>query len=314
MRGSMRFLAAILCAVSVCASATPTSCPSLFIGGQAPDFLGDALVVRTHVLCYEFYSVAESGVTRTPLWSGEHLTRESVAQARDLPRVDSFHADESIEANDRAERTDYFGSGFDEGHMSPNGDMPDVRAQFESFSLANMVPQSPDNNRHLWQGIEIATRGMARYDGEVYVVTGPAFVGPRAMVGGRVQVPTHIWKAIYDPRRGAAAYITLNKPGNAYAVISIAELARITGIDPFPALALWVKQQPIGLPVPRPNGQRLDVGPVGESALGLGSGEAVSSLSGQVVAPQLENGVQFVRSTGSSLGHYLAQSIYRALH
>lgn len=310
----MRLLTVILCAASFSASAAPTSCPALFIGGQAPDFLGDALAVRTHVLCYEFYSTAESGVTRTALWSGEHLTRESVAQARALPRVDSFHADDSIVASDRAERTDYFGSGFDEGHMSPNGDMPDVRAQFESFSLANVVPQSPENNRHLWQGIEIATRGMARYDGEVYVVTGPAFVGPRSMVGGRVQVPTHIWKAIYDPRRGAAAYITLNKAGNAYAVISIAELARITGVDPFPALALWVKQQPIGLPVPRPNGQRLDVGPVAESSLGIGSAKAVSNVSGQVVAGRREYGAQFVRSAGSGLGHYLSQSIYRALH
>jgi endonuclease G len=310
----MRILATMLCAVSLSASAAPTSCPSLFIGGQAPDFLNDALTARTHVLCYEFYSTAESGVTRTALWSGEHLTRESVAQARALPRVDSFHADESIAPGDRAERADYFGSGLDEGHMSPNGDMPDVQAQFESFSLANMVPQSPDNNRHLWEGIEIATRGMARYDGEVYVVTGPAFVGPRSAVGGRVQVPTHVWKAIYDPRRGAAAYITLNRPGNAYAVISIAELARITGVDPFPAVALWVKERPISLPAPRPNGQRLDVGPVAESALGLGAAEVVSSVSGQVVAGQREYGAQFGRLADSGIGHYLAQSLYKALH
>jgi endonuclease G, mitochondrial len=266
------------------AHAAPTQCPKFFASGDAPDILRADLVQRANVLCYSFYSVVESGVTRTGLWSAEHLTRDSVEAAHELKRVDSFHADPALSPQDRAEREDYRGSGRDEGHLSPNGDMVDERSQYESFSLGNMTPQSPDNNRHLWQGIEIAVRGLARYDGEVYVVTGPSFVGPRASVGGRVEVPTHMWKAVYDPRRGAAAYVTWNAPGDAYAVISIAELARITGIDPFPALPAQIKRSAIALPEPRPNGQPLGRGPVSETDLGLGSPNAISTVTGPAAA------------------------------
>jgi endonuclease G len=108
-------------------------------------------------------------------------------------------------------------------------------------------------------------------------------VGPRGLVGGRVSVPTHIWKAIYDPRRGAAAYITLNRPGFLYSEISIAELARLTGIDPFPALSPTIKATAMSLPAPRPSGQPLDVGPVPEQMLGLGGPVQVSTLTGPIV-------------------------------
>ena len=272
------------------AHAAPTQCPQLFPGGDAPDILRADLVERAHVLCYSFYSVVESGVTRNGLWSAEHLTRESVAAAHELKRVDSFHAELGLPAEDRAENEDWIGSGHDRGHLTPNGDAPDERSQYGTFSLANMAVQSPDNNRHLWEGIEISVRALARYDGEAYVVTGPAFVGPRASVGGRVEVPTHMWKAVYDPRRGAAAYVTWNAPGDAYAVISIAELARITGIDPFPALASQLKNTAIALPRPRPTGQRLGRGPVNEAALGLGAQGAVSTITGPAAELAHEDG------------------------
>lgn len=218
-----------------------SACGPQFLAGQAPVLINPALAQNAHMLCYEIYAIADSGVTRTPLWSAEHLTSDEVLAARQQPRVDAFHPEMALPASERSEREDYVGSGLDQGHMTPSGDAPNPRAQFETFSLGNAVPQDPDNNRHLWQGIEIATRGLARYDRELYVVTGPAFVGPRGLIRGRVSVPTHIWKAIYDPRRGAAAYITLNRPGFLYAEISIAELTRITGVDPFPALPPAVK-------------------------------------------------------------------------
>ncbi len=95
--------------------------------------------------------------------------------------------------------------------MTPSGDMPDERAQQQSFSLANMVPQVHANNAGVWEGIEGAVRQLATEEGELYVVTGPAFIGSDVQRIGRVLVPTHLWKVVYSPRqRRAGAYLITN--------------------------------------------------------------------------------------------------------
>ncbi|WP_347554259.1 DNA/RNA non-specific endonuclease [Robbsia sp. KACC 23696] len=259
----------VLAAYVPAARAAPSACPAFFVAGQAPDVLRMEQVSRSHMLCFRFYSTMASGITRTPLWSAERLTRDSVAASQAQKRHDAFHTEMAVVADDRAELADYRGAGFDRGHMSPSADMPDAAAQEESFSLANMVPQDAENNRHLWQGIEISTRAMAKSSGELYVVSGPAFIGTPTWVHSRVAVPSYLWKAIYDPKRGAAAYLTANRDGDAYAVVSIAMLQRITGIDPFPGLSEDVKAQAISLQPPRPSGQRMKTGPVTPAALGL---------------------------------------------
>jgi endonuclease G len=146
-----------------------------------------------------------SGVTRTPLWSAEHLTARNIAAAGRLLREHSFHPEPRLPRRDRAELADYSRSGFDRGHMAPNGDMPDRESQQQSFSLANMVPQDADNNRHPWSSIEQAVRRMAKKEGGLYVLTGPAFIGSRLQKVGKVLVPTHLYKVVYSPRQRAGA-------------------------------------------------------------------------------------------------------------
>src|SRR3954453_6820452 len=82
--------------------------------------------------------------------------------------------------------------------------MPDGQAQQQSFSLANMVPQAPELNRGVWAGIETAVRDLALREGELYVVTGPAFHGQQLQSIGPdgVLVPSATWKAVYSPRAG----------------------------------------------------------------------------------------------------------------
>jgi endonuclease G len=128
----------------------------------------------------------------------------------------------------------------------------------ESFSLANMVPQNSDNNRNLWESIERAVRDYSERN-EIYVVTSPIFQGENLQaLKGRVLVPTHISKAVYDPQRNAgAAYLTPNQEGDEYRIISLAELQQLSGVDPFPGLAPAVKQTVMNLPAPqlrRPRG------------------------------------------------------------
>ncbi|WP_019939706.1 DNA/RNA non-specific endonuclease [Bordetella sp. FB-8] len=242
------------------AYAASTSCPANFFGGQAPDLVNAKLAARTYALCFSEFAVLDSGLTRTPLYSADRLTAQRIAQAsrqRRADAADTFHEETRLPAQDRARLSDYARSGYDRGHMSPNGDMSSAAAQGESFTLANMVPQNADNNRHLWEGIEATTRSLASRYGEVYVVTVPIFAGAQTQwLHNRVAIPARLAKAIYVPAlRGAAVYLTDNAPGMQWQTISVAQLRDLSGIDAFPALAEPVKEAAINLPEPKPFSQ-----------------------------------------------------------
>jgi endonuclease G len=233
------------------------SCADHYLDGRAPQIRNPKLAPETRELCFNVFSVMHSGVTRTPLWSAEHLEAQEVESARQLTRENSFHAEQRLPASQRAELADYARSGFDRGHMAPNGDMPDRDSQRDSFSLANIVPQDGENNRHLWAGIEGVVRKMARKEGDLYVVTGPAFLGTNLRKVGKVLVPTHLYKLVYSPRQKAgAAWFVENTPDAKANVIPIPELERIIGINLLPALSDEEKERMLRLPNIRQNGDR----------------------------------------------------------
>jgi endonuclease G len=174
-----------------------SACPAHYADGRAPEIRNPKLAVATTELCYGVFGVMHSGITRTPLWSAEHLRAENVAAAKGMKRDNAFHAEARLPRAQRAELDDYARSGFDRGHMAPNGDMPDRDSQHESFTLANMVPQDGDHNRHIWAPIEGAVRKMAEKEGQLYVITGPAFLGTALRKVGNVLVPSHIYKVVY---------------------------------------------------------------------------------------------------------------------
>jgi len=230
-------------------------CKSQVLGGRGPEIVNAKLDRKTKMGCYDHFTIVHSGLTRTPLWSAEHLQKDTIIAAAKIKRKDSFHPETRIPADERAELSDYARSGYDRGHMAPNKDFPDKLSQWQCFTLANMIPQNPNNNQNLWEGIESATRTLAKKNGELYVITGPLFIGKTVeSLKGRVMIPTNIYKAIYDPRSGrAAAYLVNNAAGMEYQVISIAELERMAGINLFPTLTDKIKNSPMDLPKPTPH-------------------------------------------------------------
>lgn len=249
-------LLALLAAVTPAPAAfsASTACPAHYADGQAPEINNARLTSKVREVCFTAFGVMHSGVSRTPLWSAERLTRGRLAEASHLPRVNSFHVEDRLPSDERAELRDYARSGFDRGHMAPSADMPSPEAQQESFSLANMAPQDPNNNRQLWKVIESAVRMLTKTRGELHIITGPLFRGGSVkQLNGRVLVPTHLFKAVYDPQRHeAAAYLVENTATTAYAIISLAELEELAGIVLFPALPASVKRTALPLPEPRP--------------------------------------------------------------
>jgi endonuclease G len=248
----------------VCA-AEATECPQHYVQGKAPVILSPSVAAKTTEVCYEAFAVMHSGLTRTPLWSAEHLVRGNIESAQSMSRQNAFHADANLPNGERAELGDYARSGFDRGHVAPNGDMPTRSAQYESFTLANMVPQNPNNNRYIWEGIESSVRRLAKSDGDIYVLSGPAFIGDELQRVGNVLVPTHLFKVVYRPRvNQAAAYFLKNEATKEYTVISVAQLERTVGIDLLPGVSQGVKDVAANLPRPTPHNADDDTGTTGK--------------------------------------------------
>ncbi|WP_227677601.1 DNA/RNA non-specific endonuclease [Psychrobacter sp. H8-1] len=228
-----------------------TQCNQSFYAGIYPEFVNDKLNTNTHPLCFDGFSVMYSGVSRTPLWSAEHLTRKRLQQAKTIDREDSFHEESRLPTSARAKLSDYSGSGYDRGHLAPNGDMANRSQQYDSFSLANIAPQSPRNNRYIWRNIESATRYLTQQYGEVYTVTGVAFTNKKTkQLAGRVLVPSHFFKAVYIPAiNQAGVYYAPNDESERIEVISIDALAAETGIDVLPVLDQQTKAEALDLPL-----------------------------------------------------------------
>lgn len=134
-----------------------------------------AYAERATPLCYEGFAVLYSPQTKGPIYSAQRLTRERMDDAADEQRTNVFFEDRRLSGN-AVRLSDYRSSGYDRGHMSAAADMPNSLSMTHSFSLANMVPQAPENNRKAWADIERVTRQyVRRAHGNVYVFTGPVY-------------------------------------------------------------------------------------------------------------------------------------------
>ena len=121
------------------------------------------------------------------------------------------------------------------------------------LTLANVVPQIAALKRGIWEGVESAVRNLALREGELYLVSGPAFLGRHLQSIGTdgVLVPTSTWKAVYDPQAGGTGvYVCQNREHPRCAVVSVPTLIETVGIGPFPGLPSGMKAIAMTLPPP----------------------------------------------------------------
>ena len=241
----------ILIGISSAQADDLSQCSQSFYGGVYPEFTNPKLSNNTQALCMDGFAVMYSGVSRTPLWSAEYLDRKRLQQAKEIDREDSFHEESRLPKSMRAKLSDYSGSGYDRGHLAPNGNMANRSQQYDSFSLANIAPQSPRNNRYIWRNIESATRYLSQQYGEVYTITGVAFTSKKTkQLADRVLVPSHFFKAVYIPASNqAGVYYAPNDESERIEVISLDELTAKIGIDVLPVLDAQTKAQAFDLPL-----------------------------------------------------------------
>jgi endonuclease G len=196
-----------------------------------------------NILCRKGFLLAHDSYYKTPIWVVEHLTKDKANGT--LKRKDNFKPDPDLNTGERAELSDYKGSGYDRGHMAPAADMKwDKAAMNECFYLSNMVPQvGPGMNQGIWSVLEEKVRQWALERNELYIFTGPVFEGEEVETIGsnEVAVPDKLYKIIFDPIKiKSIAFLMPNKAINTddmpNYIVSIREVEDLTGLDFFPEL------------------------------------------------------------------------------
>lgn len=215
-----------------------SQCRQFFVGGHVPS-PGATAPAGLRQLCFDAFAVMHSGQSKTPLFVAEKLSSQQLSDAADEERTNKFFADARLPSSEKASLEDYRGSGYDRGHMAPAADMPTAQAMAQSFSLANMVPQDPTNNRKVWSRLESDTRKyVRRAKGDVHVFSGPYFAngGSGAIGASRVWVPTHLFKLVYDAstQKAWAHWLENTETARISAPISYEELTRRIGYELLP--------------------------------------------------------------------------------
>jgi endonuclease G, mitochondrial len=131
----------------------------------------------------------------TPNWASWHLDTSWLGTT---PRQDNFSGDSTLPTGwYKVVSTSYTGSGYDRGHMCPSADRTlTVADNSATFKMTNMVPQTADNNRITWEGLEEYSRNLAINDGsELYIIAG-TYGNAGTINSGHIVVPTYTWKVI----------------------------------------------------------------------------------------------------------------------
>ena len=195
------------------AAPSNSDCSHFFPAGRQDVATGLDARWKPTLLCSSSFAVVHSGLTKTPLVAVERLNAAILRDARDEQRTNEFYPDARLPRGQRSELHDFAGSSYDRGHMAPAADAPNQAAMHESFALSNMVPQDATNNRKVWSKVESDTRRyIRRAKGDVFVFTGPLFLGQVHRVGrSQVWVPSHLFKLVYDQTSGRSwAYVLPN--------------------------------------------------------------------------------------------------------
>lgn len=189
--------------------AKPSISPHLLLGNPS----GATATVTTpdnYLLVKPQYIVSYNNSKGTPNWVSWQLNKSWLGTT---DRQNNFRPDDTLPTNfARVIPTIYAGSGYDKGHVVPSADRSlTVEDNSSTFLMTNMVPQTPDNNRRTWEGLEQYSRELVTKEGkELYIIAGP--LGSQGQpLKGKVTIPASTWKVVVVVAGGVADHKNASK-------------------------------------------------------------------------------------------------------
>ena len=188
------------------------------------------------IIYHTYYFLSYSEEDEQAEWVAYKLTSENIDG--DISRTDNFRADNNIKTGS-AQKSDYYKSGYDRGHLAPAGSMKiNYKSMSESFFMSNMSPQKPGFNRGIWKKLEAKVRSFTEINDSVFVVSGPILDNPLGSIGGNeVTIPRAYYKTLLGYKNGKAKGIAFIMPHESssndisYFAVSIDSVEEITNID-----------------------------------------------------------------------------------
>jgi endonuclease G len=183
-----------------------------------------------YLLVKSQYAVSYNNNKRTPNWVSWQLNSSWLGST---PRQDDFRADTTLPSTwYRVSASDYSGSGFDRGHMTPSADRTNtVSSNSATFLMTNMIPQAPDNNQGVWANLENYLRTLVSQGKELYIISGPAgscgtgsngtkcSLAAATSPSNSITVPASVWKVI----------VVLDNPGSGVSGVNTS--TRVIAVD-----------------------------------------------------------------------------------
>jgi endonuclease G len=185
-------------------TSAPTSANEHMVMGNPSNATADVNQPANYLMEKPQYALAYHRDRGGPIWTSWHL--DSSWTTGSGTRQDDFRNDTTLPAGwYQVQGTDYSGSGFDRGHMTPSADRLRSNADNSAtFLMTNIIPQTPDNNQGPWANMENYLRTLVGAGNELYIISGGSGQGgsgsnggtTNTIAGGKVTVPSQTWKVV----------------------------------------------------------------------------------------------------------------------
>lgn len=188
-------------------------------------------------VCFTRFTVLYDANKKIPIYSAEYLSPKDAINSEAIERDDAFHVESQLDETESSKPSDYSKSGYDKGHLTPSHDAPTMKDQNETFSMANMVPQTAKSNQVAIRLIEAKIHDIAENGTGVHIVTGVIVGDNPSKIGNGVVVPDKTFKAVRFDDNSSCVWVFPNtkqlSPNELY---SLESFNLKYGILPFPGI------------------------------------------------------------------------------